>query len=56
MEIDGDIHKERKDYDKYRDDFMLSLGIKTLRFNNNEIIQNIEHVIDTINDELLKHR
>lgn len=52
IELDGDIHKERKDYDEYRDDFMKSLGVKTLRFHNDVVIKNLDSVIDKIKLEL----
>jgi very-short-patch-repair endonuclease len=52
IEIDGDIHKERKDYDAYRDEFMKSLGIRTLRYNNSEIITDVDSIICRIKAEL----
>ena len=52
IEIDGLVHKKRRDYDDYRDDFVRSLGIQTLRFNNIEIITNIEYVLDRIRDTI----
>jgi very-short-patch-repair endonuclease len=55
IEIDGESHKYRKDYDNYRDEFIASIGIRTLRFSNNEVFSNIENVINQIGDALLKH-
>jgi len=52
--VDGNVHKERKDYDEYRDDFMKSLGIKTMRFDNDEIMNNIDSVLDAVRKELLE--
>lgn len=52
IEIDGDIHKLRKDYDEYRDEYLQSVGIKTLRFENSEVHQNIQKVISKIKDTL----
>ncbi|MBN1496870.1 MAG: endonuclease domain-containing protein [Spirochaetes bacterium] len=54
IEVDGNVHKERKDYDEYRDDFMKSLGIQTMRFDNDEIMNNIDTVLDMIKKELLE--
>ena len=48
IEIDGDIHKDRKEYDMYRDQYMESIGIKTLRFSASEVFSNIDHVINQI--------
>ena len=52
IEIDGDIHKLRKDYDVYRDRYLESIGIKTIRFNNEEIFGNINEVLRIIIKEL----
>jgi very-short-patch-repair endonuclease len=52
IEIDGDIHKDRKNYDEYRDEFMKSLDIKTLRFHNHEVLHNIDSVLQKIQNEL----
>ena len=45
IEIDGDIHKSRKDYDDYRDFFLASIGITTLRFSVSEVLNNTDNVI-----------
>jgi very-short-patch-repair endonuclease len=52
IEIDGDSHKERKDYDEYRDSYVRSIGIETLRFTNEEIENNIANVIEAIKKKL----
>ncbi len=47
IELDGGQHftEEGLEYDKVREEFMKSLGIKTLRFSNNEIHNNIDGVL-----------
>ena len=47
VELDGGQHftEEGLEYDKIREEFMKSLGIKTLLFNNNEVLNNIEEVL-----------
>lgn len=47
IELDGGQHftEEGLEYDKVREEFMKSLGIKTLRFSNNEIYNNIDGVL-----------
>ena len=47
IELDGGQHftEEGLEYDKIREEFMKSLGIITLRFNNNEVLNNIEEVL-----------
>ncbi|MBP6282197.1 MAG: DUF559 domain-containing protein [Leptotrichiaceae bacterium] len=54
MELDGSQHfrEEGLEYDKIRENFMKNLGIKTLRFNNNDIINNIEGILEEINNNL----
>lgn len=48
IEVDGDIHKERKDYDEYRDLFLQSAGIRTVRVTNKEILDDIDMAIEKI--------
>ena len=54
IEIDGDIHKERIDYDNYRDEYLKSIGITTLRFSVKEVMLNNTTVIDKIQAVLLQ--
>ncbi len=56
IEIDGDIHQHRKEYDMYRDQFMESIGKKTLRFSASEVFSNIDHVINQIIHALLEKK
>jgi very-short-patch-repair endonuclease len=46
IEVDGDSHRsaDAQAYDKIRHDFMASLGITTLRFTNDEVINHIEGI------------
>lgn len=50
IELDGKIHdsKENKESDKERDLNLAAYGIKTLRFKNSEIFENIEKVLQKI--------
>lgn len=52
IELDGSQHLENKDYDKERDFYLSTLGIKTLRFWNNEVNVNMNGVIEKIISEL----
>ena len=54
IEIDGSQHIENKEYDKDREQYFFNLGIKTLRFWNNEINTNINGVLKFITEELEK--
>jgi len=50
IELDGWIHttKDQKESDKERDKNLATHGIKTLRFKNKEIFENIENVLKKI--------
>ena len=54
IELDGGQHftKEALEYDEIREKFMKNLGIKTLRFSNNEVIDDIEEVLKKITNSL----
>ena len=45
VEIDGDYHLSRKEYDKGREELLYSMGIKTIRFNNVSVLNNIGVVL-----------
>ena len=48
IEIDDDEHEGRKEYNVYRDELLRTIGIKTIRFKNRDVINNIDSVINTI--------
>jgi len=48
VELDGFQHLENKVYDKERENFFKLFGIKTLRFWNNEVSENLEEVVNKI--------
>jgi very-short-patch-repair endonuclease len=52
IELDGFQHLQAKDYDKERDLYLDTLGLKVLRFWNYEINTNIENVLMRIRLEL----
>ena len=54
IELDGSQHLENKEYDKEREEFFKVLGIKTLRFWNSEIRENLEEVVNKILSTLNK--
>lgn len=45
IEIDGDSHNLKKNYDKERDLYLKSVNIKTIRFTNEEILNNFDEVL-----------
>jgi len=52
IEIDGRQHLDNKEHDEERNDFFDSLGIKTIRFWNEEVNKNLNKVIKEIRREL----
>jgi len=52
IEIDGSQHLQNKEYDKERSEYLLTLGIRVIRFWNNEINLNIDGVINKIISEV----
>lgn len=56
IEIDGDSHDKKKNTDKLRDKFLLCLGIRTIRFTNEEVLNNINYVKSVLKVSLVKGR
>jgi len=52
IEIDGKIHERQKDYDESRTYIMNTMGIKVIRFKNEEVENNFENVVSEITKEL----
>jgi hypothetical protein len=50
IELDGDLHGEyyKIEEDKKRDEILKNLGYKTIRFENKEVFQNPDYVIEEI--------
>ena len=54
IEIDGSQHLvgETIEYDRIRDDYLDSLGLRVLRFNNAEVLTNMSGVLEKIEEEI----
>lgn len=52
VEIDGKIHDYRKDHDEMRTIIINMLGIKVLRFRNDEIEKNLKKVLKKLERKL----
>ena len=48
IELDGETHATQQSYDAARTNFLQSNGYSVLRFWNNEVMQNIDGVLETI--------
>ena len=55
IELDGKIHKENKEYDKLRTEYLKSKNINIIRFWNSEIENNLETVMLKIKAEIPPH-
>ena len=54
IELDGGQHAESSKEDSERDQHLLASGFRVLRFWNNEVLQNIGGVLETIRRECLR--
>ena len=52
IEIDGGYHKRHKEHDKLRTEIINLLGIKVIRFTNEEVEDNLKEVKIKIKDEI----
>ena len=54
IEVDGGQHfpDETAQYDKIRDEYMRSLGLKVLRFINTEVLTHTDGVVERIEEEI----
>ena len=57
IEIDGDSHftDEAQEYDKQREDYVSACGIKTIRFTNSDVKNNLDGVLEAIAAAVLPH-
>lgn len=53
IELDGGIHEKQQEYDEWRTDELKYLGIKVIRFTNNEVFKDIDGVVEKIKSALL---
>ena len=56
IEVDGSHHLvgEKIEYDRIRDEYLSSLGLRVLRFTNTEVLTHIEGVVESIAEEMRK--
>lgn len=50
IELDGEQHKEAVEYDQERGFFLKDKDVRTIRFWNNEVIDDIENVLKIIKE------
>ncbi len=54
IELEGGIHQRKfnKIYDKYREEYLKSFGVKLIKISNEKVVKNVKEVIDRIKCEL----
>ncbi len=52
IELDGDTHAATAEYDRRREAFIRSRGIRVLRFSNRDVLDHLEGVVNAIRDAL----
>ena len=50
VEVDGTAHNHRKEYDEARDNLLGERKLKVIRFNNNQVMDNLDMVLSIILD------
>jgi very-short-patch-repair endonuclease len=55
VEIDGGSHNEHLEYDKQRDIYMQSLGIKVFRTTDYDVMNNLENVMHELEQFIILH-
>ncbi len=56
IEVDGPIHERQMEYDALRQAFLESLGLRVLRFKNDDVLENIHGVLEVIAEAIDKPR
>ena len=52
IELDGAVHDSRQEQDAWRDTYLRGLGLKVLRFRNEDVMEFLPRVLDRIGAEL----
>ncbi len=54
IEADGDIHDLQKEEDERREKVLPALGLRVLRFRNDEVVRDLSAVVGKINEMIEK--
>jgi len=52
IELDGDIHRGQQEYDAERDKILENMGLRVVRFANDDVLLNLPRVLVQLNEEL----
>ena len=56
VEIDGQIHESTREMDAARDTFLSEMGLKVIRFENGDVLNSTERILQVIFKELEAER
>jgi very-short-patch-repair endonuclease len=48
IEIDGNTHADRQEYDAIRTEYLEQQGYKVIRFSNRDVMENLEEILETL--------
>ena len=51
VEVDGGIHKSQQEYDAEREEYLIGLGFRIIRFTNDDVTNNVKGVLQKIVEE-----
>ena len=54
VEVDGDIHVLQQDKDARRENVLSELGLRIVRFKNDEVVKEVSQVVGKLSELLLK--
>ena len=54
IEVDGDVHDLQKEEDARREKVLLEMGLKVVRFKNDEVVRELPEVVEKIKDFVAK--
>ena len=52
VEVDGDIHDLQKEEDERREKVLRELGVKIVRFRNDEVVRDLSAVLERIRKQI----
>ena len=54
IEIDGDSHDEKAEYDRIREDYLISLGLKVYRISVDDVMRHMDFALMGLEDYIVK--
>ena len=55
VEIDGESHNDKEDYDKKREDFLESLELKIFKISNLRVLHDLDNVMKELENFIIEH-